>query len=38
MESNLDIAQNTLLERCRLNGLARSGKYSRDMEREPELE
>jgi fructose-bisphosphate aldolase class I len=38
MESNLAVAQNTLIERCRLNGLARSGKYSRDMEREPETE
>ncbi|TLU86203.1 MAG: fructose-bisphosphate aldolase class I [Chlorobium sp.] len=32
LESNVDVAQQVLLKRCRLNGLARNGKYSRDME------
>jgi fructose-bisphosphate aldolase class I len=32
LESNFDAAQKVLLERCRLNGLARCGMYTRDME------
>ncbi|MDN5753601.1 MAG: fructose-bisphosphate aldolase class I [Nitrosospira sp.] len=31
-ESNVAAAQNTFFNRCRLNGLAREGKYSREME------
>jgi fructose-bisphosphate aldolase, class I len=31
-EGNLAVAQKTLLKRCRLNGLARDGKYARAME------
>jgi fructose-bisphosphate aldolase class I len=31
-ESNLEAAQKTFLKRCKLNGLARDGKYARTME------
>ncbi|MGH8806495.1 MAG: class I fructose-bisphosphate aldolase [Noviherbaspirillum sp.] len=31
-ESNAAVAQKAFFHRCRLNGLARAGKYSRDME------
>jgi fructose-bisphosphate aldolase, class I len=38
MESNRASAQTVLLRRCRLNGLARFGRYSRDMEKLSEIE
>jgi fructose-bisphosphate aldolase class I len=31
-ESNVAAAQQALMQRCKLNGLARDGKYSRGME------
>jgi fructose-bisphosphate aldolase class I len=34
LESNAADAQNALFKRCRLNGMARQGKYSREMEAE----